>query len=85
MGTAPKKPAGKFAIPMVRANRPAVLLESDELCGKRVQQVSAVPTQALPMVSGICGRISMMKAVQKSCKDGKITFMGVGPMESARR
>ena len=24
-----------------------------------------------------------MKAVQKSCKDGKITFMGVGPMESA--
>ena len=68
---------------MVRANLPAVFLESSGLCGKRVLQVSAVPTQALPMVSGICGRISMMKAVQKSCTDGKITCMRVGPMESA--
>jgi hypothetical protein len=72
MGTAPKKPAGKFAIPMVRANFPAVLLASDGLCGKRALQVSAVPTQALPMVSGICGRISMMKAVQKSAAAGAI-------------
>jgi len=48
-----------------------------------VQQVSAVPTQALPMVSGICGRISMIRAVQKSCRVGLMNCMGVGPMENA--
>ena len=70
-----------MAIPMVNANLPAVVLERSGLLGKRLLHVSAVPTHAFPIVSGICGRMSIMNAIQKSCKEGETRFIAVGPIE----
>jgi hypothetical protein len=51
---------------MVSANRPAFVLERRGLFGKTLLHISAVPTQAFPMVRGTWGKINMINAVQKS-------------------
>ena len=66
-------------MPMEKANLPALVLISIGLPEKRLEQVWAVPTQALPMVNGICGKTSITAAVQKSAKPGLIRWTGVGP------
>ena len=74
-----EKSCGEVRNPHCEANLPAVVFESCGSFGNNIEQVSAVPTHALPIVSGICGTISMMKATQRSFSENDIKLIFVGP------